>query len=236
MATDRLLQGKDMKDLWEMAVDHPFVKDMTTGKLEHDKFRDYMIQDKIFCHTLRALVCSILADFTDSADFEDFHDIIAELRGYRKETQLFNDMFEALKITKADIRAHPTTEAFSNFVHRVSLSGMVEEKLIVLFAIEATYLDWAERAKRAGHVPSDPILVKWMDIHLADNLGKLVDWLKHKLDEKLGSMGERLTHHHQFLLKRALQYEVMFWDTAFKPGSSLFPGEFGLSRGAVTGK
>jgi thiaminase/transcriptional activator TenA len=237
MATDKLLQDKEMKDLWEMAVEHPFIKEMTTGKLEHGKFRDYIIQDKLFCHTLRALVCSILADFTDSADFEEFHDLISELRGYRKEAELFNEMFGSLQITKADMRAHPTTEAFINFVLRTSTSGSVEDKLIVLYAIEGTYMDWAERAKKLGNVPSDKVFSKWMSIHLADNLEKLVNWVKNKLNEKLGSKGERLTHHHHFLMKRALQYEVMFWDTAFKPGSSVFPGEFGLSRpGAVVGK
>ncbi len=236
MATDRLLQDQEMKHLWEMVVDHPFVEELTAGKLEHDKFRDYIIQDKLFCQTLRSLVCSILADLTESEDFDEFHTVIAELQGYRQETQLFKDMFDGLKISRADTRPHPTTEAFSNFVMRVSSAGRVEEKLLVLYVVEAAYMDWAERAKKASRNPSDKMFAKWLEIHLESNLGNLVNWLKQKLDVMLGQKGERLTHHHQFLMKRALQYEIMFWDTAFKPGSSLFPGEFGKQRGAMAGK
>ena len=236
MATDRLLQDQEMKQLWEMVVDHPFVHELTASKLEHDKFRDYIIQDKILCQTLRSLVCSILADLVEGEDFDDFHGTIAELQGYRQETQLFKEMFDGLKISRADTRAHPTTEAFSNFIMRVSSSGRIEEKLLVLYVVEATYMDWAERAKKASRTPSDKMFAKWQDIHLESNLGNLVKWLKQKLDTLLGERGENLTHHHRFLMKRALQYEVMFWDTAFKPGSSVFPGEFGKQRGAMAGK
>ncbi len=225
-----------MKQLWELAVEHPFVSQLTDGSLAHDKFRDYIIQDKAFCHSLRALVCSILADCTESSDFEEFHDIIAGLRGYRKEAQLFDEMFDALKITTADLRVHPTTEAFCNFVLRTSASGTLEDKLIVLYAVEATYMDWADRATCARRVPSDKIFARWLDIHGKDNLRKLIEWIEKKINSVLGSSGEKLTHHHEFLMKRTLQYEIMFWDTAFKPGSSVFPGEFGVQRGATVGK
>jgi thiaminase/transcriptional activator TenA len=242
MATNKLVESKELKDLWNMAIDHPFVNGMTDGSLAHDKFRDYLAQDKILCLTLRGLVCAILANFSDVKDFDEFHQLIAELRGYQKETELFDEMFEGLKIKKGDLRPHPTTEAFCNFVARISGSGSLEDKLVVLYAIEASYMDWAEKARREGKSPSSPFFAKWIDIHYADNLGRLVNWIKNKLNELLGSNGERLTHHHCNLVKRTLQYEIMFWDTAFRPGSSVFPGEFGggatvqQRAGAVTGK
>jgi thiaminase/transcriptional activator TenA len=113
-------------------------------------------------------------------------------------------------------------------VVRVSTSGSLEDKLILLYAIEASYMEWAERARKNNQVPSDPLYEKWTSLHYSDNLGRLVNWIEDKLTELLGSKGERLTHHHATIMKRTLQYEIMFFDTAYRPGSAVFPGEFGI--------
>lgn len=237
MSVQQLLKQKECEDLWEMSVEHPFVKQLVCGDLDHDKFRDYLIQDKLLCETLRGFVCSVLADCPDADDFEGLHKLIAELQGYGHEAELFKDMFGKLQVSKGDMRPHPTTEAFSNFLWRVSTTGSLEDKLIVLYGVHGTYMDWACRAQERGAKPGHEAYSRWIEIHTPANLGRLVDWIKRRLDEILGANGQRLTHHHMHLFKRTLQYEVMFWDSAYRPGSSVFPGEFGLQRSpAVSGQ
>ena len=226
------MKDKETHELWEMCVEHPFVKELTKSTLPHDKFRDYMVQDKIFCETFRGFVCSVLADCPKAEDFEAVHKLIADLQGYGHEAELFSEILQGLNVSHADMRAHPTTEAFTNFLWRVASSGSLEDKLIVLYAVEASYMEWAERAMSRSEMPSDKMFAKWVEIHTANNLGNLVEWTKRRLNELVGSNGEGLTHHHHHLFKRTLQHEVMFWDTAYRPGSSVFPGEFGKSTHA----
>jgi len=230
MASSKLLKQSELKTLWDMVVEHPFVESLIAGDLPHDKFRDYIVQDKLFCQSFRGFVCSILADCHDAEDFELMHKWISHLQGYGSESAMFRGMFEALKIDDRDLRPYPTTEAFCNFLWRVSSAGTPEDKLVVLYAVQASYMEWARRAVDSGPVPSDPIYAKWIDIHSPKNLKPLVDGIAEKLDTCLGVNGEKLTNHHIHLFKRALQYEVLFWDTALKPGSSVFPGEFGLTH------
>lgn len=232
MAANELMKEKECKDLWEMCVEHPFIKQMVKNELEHDKFRDYIIQDKLFCETFRGFVCSVLADCTDAVDFEAVHKLVADLQGYGHEAQMFKEIFDGLKISHADMWPHPTTEAFCNFLWRVSTTGTLADKLVVLYAIESSYMEWAERSIKANQKPSDPMYSKWVEIHSAKNLSKLVDWCKSRLTDLVGSSGEGLTHHHHHLFRRTLQHEIMFWDTAHRPGSSVFPGEFGVGHHA----
>lgn len=230
MATSQLRKPKKCNELWEHSVEHTFIKQFVNGDLPHDKFRDYIIQDKIFCESFRGFVCQVLADCPKAEDFEVFHKLVADLQGYGHEAELFKELFQMLNITHADLRAHPTTEAFGNFLWKVGSTGTLEDKLLVLFAIEATYMDWADRALANKTLPSDETYAKWLHIHTSTNLGPLVTWLRKTLDELLGSNGERILAHHQKLFERTLQYEVMFWDTAFIPGSSVFSGEFGVTH------
>ena len=230
MATTQLLKSKKCTELWEHAVAHTFIKQFVGGELPHDKFRDYIIQDKIFCESLRGFVCQVLADCPKADDFEVFHKLIADLQGYGHEAELFKELFEMLNITHADLRPHPSTEAFCNFLWKVGTTGTLEDKLIVMYAIEGTYMEWADRALSSGKVPSDETYAKWLHIHTSSNLGPLVTWLRKTLDELVGTGGERLLAHHHKLFERTLQYEVMFWDTAFIPGSSVFSGEFGMAH------
>jgi thiaminase len=198
------------------------------GELPHDKFRDYIIQDKIFCESFRCFVCQVLADCPKAEDFEVFHKLVADLQGYGHEAALFEEIFKMLNITKADMRAHPTTEAFNNFLWKVGTTGTLEDKLIVLYAVEGSYMEWAERGKSRNETPKNGVYAKWAEIHTAQNLGRLIDWVKKSLDELLGPKGEHITDTHHQLFQRALQYEIMFWDTAFMPGSSVFSGESAL--------
>ena len=230
MTTNQLLQQSDLKSLWDLAVSHPFVRELVKGDLPHDKFRDYLVQDKIFCESFRGFVCSLLADCPDAEDFEAMHKLIAGLQGYGHEAEMFKEMFGKLQLVKPDLRAYPTTEAFCSFLWRVASGGSLADKLIVLYAVQGTYMEWAGRAIQTGTVPSDQVYAQWVDFHAPKNLKPLMDWIQGKLDSLLGSNGEKMTSHHKHMFKRALQYEILFWDTAMKPGSSVFPGEFGLAH------
>jgi len=229
MATSQLLKNKKCTELWEQSVEHPFIRQLVKGSLPHDKFRDYIIQDKIFCESFRCFVCQVLADCPHAEDFEVFHKLVAELQGYGHEAQLFEEIFQMLNITNADMRAHPTTEAFSNFLWKIGTTATLEEKLVVLYAIEGSYMEWADRAKKStsNAKSENDIYGKWIEIHSGQNLGKLVDWIKKSLDDLLG---QKMTDDHHQLFQRSLQYEIMFWDTAFMPGSSVFSGEFGITH------
>ena len=216
MAINALLQRPQSSQLWEHTVDHPFVLDLTKGKLPHDKFRDYIVQDKILCGAIRGFVCNLLADCPDIADFESLHTIVADMQGYRHEGKLFEEMFGALKLSHHELHAHPNTVAFMDFLWKVGSRGTLEEKLVVLYGLEGSYMEWAERAHKRGDVPSDKVYAKWLEIHSGSNLGKIVEWIKSRLDKLVGNHG--LNEHHHKLFQRTLQHEIMFWDAAYIPG------------------
>ena len=212
MAINALHARKSTEQLWERAVDHPFVRELSNGKLSHDKFRDYIVQDKMLCESIRGFVCGILADCSEAAEFEDAHKLVADRPGYAHEAELFKEMFQAMKINHPQTFLYPTTEAFINFLCKVGSSGTIHEKLVVLYAIESCYMEWSDRAQKRGDVPTDHAYAKWMDIHSSKNTGKMISWIKSKLNNMV------LTDHHHKLFQRVLQHEIMFWDSAFYPG------------------
>ena len=225
MAIRALLKRKESEELWKQAAEHPFVHQLTKGTLSHDKFEDYIMQDKICCGGFRSFICNILADCPDPDDFESLNKLVAQLQGYGHEANLFKEMFDLMNISQPDMAAHPSTEAFVQFLWKVGVSGTLADKLIVLHAVVASYMEWAELAKAESRIPSDKAYAKWLEIHTAASIGQVVEWIKNRLDSIVGKNGESLTEHHHSLFQRALQHEILFWDASFKLGSSAFPGE-----------
>ena len=225
MAKNILLSSKKATQLWEQSIKHLFVEQFIKGDLPDEKFREYIIQDKIFCEDLRSFVCQVLADCPDAKDFEAVHALVANLQGYGHEADLFKEVFSMLKIKQGDLRPHPTTEAFAGFLWRVGTTGTILDKLVVMYAINGCYMDWADRAVANKQKPKNQTYAKWIEIHTSENMGKLVEWIENTLIGLAGKKGENLTPFHHEIFEKALKFEIMFFDTAFKPGSLEFPLE-----------
>ena len=194
-------------------VMHPFVIEMGDGSLAAEKFRAYFLQDYVFVNDLVAMIAlgvSKAPNFTDANMLNQFLSGILN-----PENDLFLRAFHELGVSEEEyavVEASPTTQAFGDFMMRVSLEGTFEDILTVLYVTEGTYLDWGTRLIEAGSRPENPIYREWIDLHGPAVLGDLVGWIGDHLDGvDLEHRRDRIDH----LFLTALRYEYLFWEAAY---------------------
>ena len=194
-------------------VMHRFVIEMGDGSLAVDKFRAYFLQDYVFVNDLVAMTAlgvSKAPNFTDANMLNHFLSGILN-----PENDLFLRAFHELGVSEEEyavVEASPTTQAFGDFMMRVSLEGTFEDILTVLYVTEGTYLDWGTRLIEAGSQPQNPIYREWIDLHGPAVLGNLVGWIGDHLD-RVDPEHRRDRIDHLFLT--ALRYEYLFWEAAY---------------------
>ena len=199
-------------NLWEQVVTHPFIREMGDATLPKTVFRRYFVQDYAVVGDIVGLVAHGIAkapNFDGAAVLNRFmHGILNP----EKEIflRVFRD-FEAAPEELADKK--PITEAFSDFLVRTGLEGTFADIATVLYVTEGTYMDWAVRLINAGTKPHVEAYQAWIDIHGADVLGEVVEYLGQYLDEEaaLDQKGNV-----QRLFRKTLRYEVMFFDAAYR--------------------
>jgi thiaminase (transcriptional activator TenA) len=221
MATKSMKLAKDVSELWTMAVSHPIGRKMGDGTLPKDKFYIYLAQDKFLCEAMRGFVCEVLADCPDAGQFEAVHGMIANLHGYGKEDTMFDQLFRELGVSAPEMGPYPVTDAFSQFVWKVGATGKVVDRLIVLYVIHALYMEWADKALPEMKGDAHPVYSKWMEIHSSRNVGELVGWIESTIDFHLEDT-DVLPEHIQ-LMKRTVEYEIMFFDAAYRDNATDFP-------------
>ena len=199
--------------LWHRVVTHPFVVELGEDDLPVEKFKAYFLQDYVF---VRDLVSMTALGVSKAPDFEAAGSLNRFLAGVLDpENDLFIRAFKELGASEEEYRsvnASPTTQAFGDFLVRVGLEGDFEDIVAVLYVTEGTYLDWATRLTEAGKKPGNPIYREWINIHLPDVLGDLVDWMAGYLGgADVGPRRPRIDR--RFVT--ALRYEYMFWEAAY---------------------
>lgn len=207
-------KAKHVSELWEIAVSHPFVAQMTDGSLPKEKFFLYLVQDKLLCEVLRGFVCEVLAECPEASQFSAVHGMIANLKGYGQENELFFNLFRGLEMSGPEMGPYPVTEAFSQFLWKVGATDKLIDKLIVLYVVYALYMDFADKAASETKNMSNRVYAEWIDMHTSTNIGKLVEWIEATLDFHLDE--EDVRPEHVQLFKKTVEFEIMFFDCVFR--------------------
>jgi thiaminase/transcriptional activator TenA len=199
---------------WERAVDHPFVRELGSGRLPRDKFKRYFLQDYVFVDELRRVTGLAVARAPDIETSREFGRFLSVLLG--AEDAIFTRAFADLGVAVSeygDVSPHATTRAFSDFLVRTAYEGSFEEICCALYVTEGVYLDWATRLRSQGARPGVPVYEEWIQIHGQETLGPFVGFLKGVVDSAaVGALGKR---RFAGIFETALGYEVAFWDMAF---------------------
>ena len=201
--------------IWEQVVTHPFVAAMADGSLDRKTFDVYFDQDYLFLKDWAILLSLATAK---APDFDSARELVGFLHlGLGGEEGLFQAAFRERGLSPDDVKELqylPTTQNYSGYLRTLAYEGTFTEVIATLLAVEWPYLDWAQRAERAGKRPGNPYYQTWIDLHTSPGMSGFVSWLQSVVDNSSPTPGqwERL----QGIFQNVLRYEFLFFDMAYR--------------------
>ena len=201
--------------IWEKVVTHPFVTEMGDGILPREKFEVYFDQDYLFLSDWAILLSLATAK---APDFDAARRLVTFLNlGLGGEEGLFQTAFRERGMSPGDVSPLaylPTTQNYSGYLRTIAYSGNFTEVIATLLAVEWPYLDWAQRADRAGKRPDNHYYQTWIDLHVSQGMNDFVGWLSRTVDESAPTADQHACLQEIFL--NVLRYEYLFFEMAYR--------------------
>ncbi|KAK7020197.1 hypothetical protein VNI00_017810 [Paramarasmius palmivorus] len=205
MALTKHLLSIPTKTSYDLAIDHPFLRDAGSGTLSHDLLALWLSQDRIYAsRAYPRYIGLLIANLTqntpkliDSSEQESFKRIFRiltfSLDNVGREMDFFNETAEKWGLELDVWQERQGTKTYLAEMDIVAKDRRVEHGLVFLWAMEKVYLDaWSSvkaqlDAQNLQSADANPTLsavislaTNWSNpdfVAFVDNLGSLVDSL-----------------------------------------------------------
>jgi len=211
MGVSEVLRGRAW-GIWGRILEHPFVVELYEGSLPLDKFRYYLLQDYFYLVNF-AKALSLAAARAPSVGLMKlalglaYGTVTGEMANYEGLLREVGLSVEAAASTEPN----EVNRAYMSFLLATcALEGFYECMAAVLPCFW-TYLDIAERHRERLRGNKVDVYVKWASVYLSEEYRRLVESLKSALDA-----GGRGADELWPFFKAAVEYELAFWDAAYR--------------------
>ncbi|MDF0480005.1 thiaminase II [Vagococcus sp. PNs007] len=152
---------------WEGSFEHPFIKELASGKLAHEKFRYYLIQDRYYLEHF-SKIHFMLAEKTSDKQIKELM-LSAAKHLEEGELAIRQQFFEELAITPREIEETviaPTAYHYVSHMYRQLLTGTVQSVLAGLLPCPWLYQDIGEKLIEAGS--PNGLYQRWIETYSND--------------------------------------------------------------------
>ncbi len=215
---------RDAADVvWEEGYRQPFIRELGAGTLPRDTFAFYLIQDELYLNDY-AKVHALAVTKTDDNEVMAF---MAQVQHaiFHVEKTLHNEYLASFGITAQDMR-----DAHQSAFARAYTANMLIDILVAVLPCAWVYADYGQRLARefAGTLDSNPYR-SWIDTYCTDEFWQSSVWLIEHIEAIAATLDEprkrRLIEH----FVRGVEYEYMFWASAYDHQMSWRPEWNGLA-------
>jgi len=201
--------------VWEAILAHPFLEELGTGTLPHERFLYFIRQDYLYLFEFARVLCIGGSRAEDLDTLEMFAKHAANTVAV--ERAMHTGFIQRLGVETSallDSERTPTTQAYTRHLLTVAREGTLGE---VVAAVLPCYWIYREVGSHlASYQPADAVYQDWIKAYGSDTFAALVEQ-QLSLVDRLGASApsherRRMTAH--FL--QSSRYEYLFWDDAYK--------------------
>src|SRR5918999_1696839 len=211
--TDRLWASID--GIFRQILDHPFMRGLTDGSLDHDVFRFYVVQDALYLRDYaRALaICGAKASEEETIKMLCEHAAGA----IAVERQLHEAFFEDFGLTEDDVAATPmapTNLAYTSYLLAVAYGGSFPQGLRAVPPCYWIYWEGGKSLLQRGS--PNPLYQRWIETYGGEEFAAVVRAVL-ALTDRLGPQlapAEEARMHERF--RTTSRYEWMFWEMGYR--------------------
>src|SRR3990170_1822297 len=209
--TERLWDS--IGDTFKAILDHPFIDGLTSGSLERDKFRFYVVQDALYLREYaRALaICSARSPHEEAIKMFCEHAAGA----IAVERQLHESFFADFGMSEEQVRATemaPTNLAYTSYLLAAVHGGSFPEALVAVLPCYWIYWEVGKTLLEKGS--PNPMYQKWIDTYGGEEFGALVEAVLDLTDRVCEDLNPTQKACVSEAFVTTSRYEWMFWDAA----------------------
>jgi thiaminase (transcriptional activator TenA) len=211
--TDRLWGSID--DIFRAILDHPFIEGLTTGSLERDAFRFYVVQDALYLSDYaRALaLCAAKAPHEQAIKMFCEHAAGA----IAVERQLHEGFFADFGMSEEQVRATemaPTNLAYTSYLLAVAYGRSFTEALGAV--LPCYWIYWEVGKVLVERSSPDPLYRRWIETYGGEDFAAIVQAVLSLTDEIEMDISPAEESRVMERFKTTSRYEWMFWDMGYR--------------------
>lgn len=201
--------------IWRAQLEHPFVRAIGEGSLDHRRFRHWILQDYRFlieyCRAF-ALAAARSPDLDTLARFADLlHATV------RTEMDLHRALAADFDITVGELEAElmaPSTAAYCDFLIRTAATKDFAELAAALLPCMWAFAEIGQNLA-GGARPADPHLAAWIDSYSSTEFASLADWCRELVDRLAADVGPQGRRDMEAAFLASSRHELAFWEMAW---------------------
>jgi thiaminase (transcriptional activator TenA) len=202
-------------DIYRAILAHPFLTGLTDGRLAHDAFVFFVVQDALYLQKYANALAAVASRAPGTAATETFARDAADIIAVEREmhgTLLADLGIEPDAIATAE--PAPTTVAYTSYLMATTLGGSYAEGVGAVLPCFWIYWEVGKELLQRGS--PDPRYQRWIEEYGSAEYGSVVQAVL-DLTDQLGrelSAAERARMHQHF--RTTSRYEWMFWDMGYR--------------------
>ncbi|MEU5876511.1 thiaminase II [Spirillospora sp. NPDC047279] len=196
--------------IYEQIRLHPFLQGLTTGKLDRDAFRFYVIQDSHYLKDYARTLDLVAAKAPTPAEATLFAEHATNAAAV-EQTLHATFLAELGDVTEPPA---PTTVAYTNFLLASAYAGSFGEAVAAVLPCYWIYAKVGEELLTASS--PDPLYARWIATYAAPDFQRLVTSVLEITERHAATLSPS---DHERMRQRfitAARYEWMFWDAAYR--------------------
>ena len=206
---------RETEALRQRILELPFNKELANGTLTRERFQFYMIQDALYLEQFSRALAVAAAKAPDPKAMQQFAHAAEE--ALVVERALHEGFFEKFEVDPNDAAAAaptPTCYGYTNFLQSIAHLASYEELIAALLPCFWIYREVGNHVvKTAG---KDNPYQAWITTYSDPEYGEAVDEVIAINDRTAAAATTERQGEMLAAFKRSMQYEWMFWDSAYR--------------------
>ncbi len=218
------INGEKMftKELWnsiikiyEEIINHPFIKGLTDGTLEEEKFRFYVIQDALYLKEyIKAL--SLTASKAPKEEWMNTFNTHAKLT-FEFEKSLHRSFFKDWRLSEEEINStpmSPTNLAYTTYLIAIAYSRPFHELLGAILPCYWIYWEVGKELEKRGS--KKELYQRWINTYSSKEFESICMEVINITNEVAKDLSEKQKEEMKKHFIITSKYEYMFWDSAYR--------------------
>ena len=217
--TDELFN--EVREIWEGYLTHPFVKELGEGTLDHNKFKNYLIQDYLY---LKEYTKVFALGLIKAKTINEMNLYYRSIKGTMEdESQVHINYLKGFGLEKDMLETylpHLTTASYTSYMLGIALKGDLKEIAITILPCAWSYYFIGHYLQKTYTI-EDNFYQDWILEYASDDYKKVVDLWINYVNEVCADLTDAELHHLKDIFIKSSIYEIKFWDMAYEEGEEL---------------
>ena len=203
--------------LWERIFAHPFLIELSEGRLPLDVFRFYVKQDYVYLLEFSRCLGIAPAKAADRETMRTFASLLDA--SLTVEVEMLERLGKKIGIAADELRtskAAPTNVAYTRHLLSVAYGGTVGEIMAAMLPCMWSYQEIGERLLDQNRLKCNTIYSEWCATYRTQEYMDLVSWYRRLVDDLASESGSLMRKKMRTYFVLSSRYEYLFWDMAYR--------------------